>query len=101
MQHKVSMPIFAVLALSMALTACAPTAPTATVEPAKPTEAAAAPATEAPKTDAAATSPAKVDFNTVKSAEEAGGMDALIAAAKAEGELNVITLPAIGVITAK
>lgn len=93
MQHKVSMPIFAVLALSMALTACAPTAPTATVEPAKPTEAAAAPATEAPKTDAAATSPAKVDFNTVKSAEEAGGMDALIAAAKAEGELNVITLP--------
>lgn len=33
------------------------------------------------------------DWNTVKSASEAGGMDALIAAAKAEGELNVITLP--------
>jgi hypothetical protein len=28
-----------------------------------------------------------------KSAAELGGMDALIAAAKAEGELNVITLP--------
>ena len=34
-----------------------------------------------------------VDWNTVKSAEEGGGMEALIAAAKAEGELNVITLP--------
>ncbi len=34
-----------------------------------------------------------VDWNTVKSAEEGGGLDALIAAAKAEGELNVITLP--------
>jgi len=33
------------------------------------------------------------DWSTVKSAEEGGGMDALIAAAKAEGELNVITLP--------
>jgi len=33
------------------------------------------------------------DFNTVKSAVEAGGMDALVAAAQAEGELNVITLP--------
>jgi putative spermidine/putrescine transport system substrate-binding protein len=34
-----------------------------------------------------------VDWNTVKSAADEGGMDALIAAAKAEGELNVITLP--------
>ncbi|MGZ9167093.1 MAG: ABC transporter substrate-binding protein [Anaerolineales bacterium] len=33
------------------------------------------------------------DWNTVKSAQEGGGMDALVAAAKAEGELNVITLP--------
>jgi putative spermidine/putrescine transport system substrate-binding protein len=33
------------------------------------------------------------DWSTIKSAEEGGGMDALIAAAKAEGELNVITLP--------
>jgi putative spermidine/putrescine transport system substrate-binding protein len=95
MQQKFSMPIFVVLALSMALSACAPATPAATavVEPTKPAEAA-APATEAPKADAATVAaPAKVDFNTVKSAEEAGGMDALIAAAKAEGELNVITLP--------
>lgn len=34
-----------------------------------------------------------VDWSTVKSVDEGGGMDALIAAAKAEGELNVITLP--------
>jgi putative spermidine/putrescine transport system substrate-binding protein len=34
-----------------------------------------------------------VDWNTVTSAEAGGGMDALIAAAQAEGELNVITLP--------
>lgn len=44
--------------------------------------------TAAPKTDAAA-----ADWNTVKTAADGGGMDALIAAAKAEGELNVITLP--------
>ncbi len=49
-------------------------------------------ATAAPQAPAAA--PANADFNTVKSAADAGGMDALIAAAKAEGELNVITLPA-------
>lgn len=41
---------------------------------------------------AAAPTPA-VDWNTVKSAAEGGGMDALVAAAKAEGELNVIALP--------
>ena len=34
-----------------------------------------------------------VDWSTMKSAAEGGGMDALIAAAKAEGELNVIALP--------
>jgi len=42
---------------------------------------------------ATATPAANIDFNTIKSAADAGGMDALIAAAKAEGELNVITLP--------
>ncbi|MEI7848771.1 MAG: ABC transporter substrate-binding protein [Chloroflexota bacterium] len=67
--------------LAVVLTACGPAA----------TEAPAAPAaTEAP---AATAAPAAIDFNTVKSAADAGGMDALIAAAKAEGELNVITLP--------
>ncbi|MBC7876196.1 MAG: extracellular solute-binding protein [Anaerolineales bacterium] len=38
-------------------------------------------------------SPAASDWSVVKSAADGGGMDALIAAAKAEGELNVITLP--------
>lgn len=33
------------------------------------------------------------DWNTAKSAADGGGMDALIAAAKAEGTLNVIALP--------
>ena len=33
------------------------------------------------------------DWSVVKSAADGGGMDALVAAAKAEGELNVITLP--------
>jgi putative spermidine/putrescine transport system substrate-binding protein len=33
------------------------------------------------------------DFATVTSAADAGGMDALVAAAKKEGQLNVITLP--------
>ncbi|CCI52094.1 Extracellular solute-binding protein, family 1 [Nostocoides jenkinsii Ben 74] len=37
--------------------------------------------------------PAGGDAKTATSAEEAGGMDALVAAAKAEGELNVIALP--------
>jgi putative spermidine/putrescine transport system substrate-binding protein len=44
---------------------------------------------QAPATQESAT----IDWSTVKSAADAGGMDALIAAAKAEGELNVITLP--------
>jgi putative spermidine/putrescine transport system substrate-binding protein len=54
------------------------------------TSAATAPATQAAP---ASQAPAQVDWPKVKSAAEGGGMDALIAAAKAEGELNVITLP--------
>jgi len=42
---------------------------------------------------AAVPAPSNVDWGTVKSAADAGGMDALVAAAKAEGELNVIALP--------
>jgi putative spermidine/putrescine transport system substrate-binding protein len=38
--------------------------------------------------------PAAQDWSNIKSAAEGGGMDALIAAAKAEGQLNVIALPA-------
>ncbi len=37
--------------------------------------------------------PAASDWSVIKSAADGGGMDALVAAAKAEGELNVITLP--------
>src|SRR5215510_9772459 len=56
-------------------------------------------ATSAPEQPTAApeqptTAPAaNVDWNTAKSAADGGGMDTLVAAAKAEGELNVITLP--------
>lgn len=42
---------------------------------------------------APAATPTAKDWSTVKSVTDGGGMDALIAAAKAEGELNVITLP--------
>ncbi|MFZ7087457.1 ABC transporter substrate-binding protein [Curtobacterium sp. RRHDQ10] len=46
-------------------------------------------------TSNAATSSAtgSADWKTATSAESAGGMDALVKAAKAEGQLNVITLP--------
>jgi putative spermidine/putrescine transport system substrate-binding protein len=68
--HVISLLIIA----AAILTACGPMAtPTPAVEP--------------------TTAAANMDWNTVKSAADAGGMDALIAAAKAEGELNVITLP--------
>ncbi len=40
-----------------------------------------------------ASAPTAVDWSQMKSAAEGGGLDALIAAAKAEGELNVIALP--------
>jgi putative spermidine/putrescine transport system substrate-binding protein len=74
---KVTLQVVSVMALlAVVLTACGPAA------------------TAAPQaTSAPAVAPANVDFNTVKSAADAGGMDALVAAAKAEGELNVITLP--------
>lgn len=55
------------------LTACAQAAPMA------------APATTATSM--------KVDWSTIESAAAGGGMEALIAAAKAEGKLNVIALP--------
>jgi len=47
------------------------------------------------KTSTSATSggAAAVDAKTAKSAKDLGGMDALIAAAKKEGQLNVIALP--------
>ncbi len=51
-----------------------------------------APAT-ATQASVATEAPQMTDYSTVKSAADAGGMDALVAAAKKEGELNVITLP--------
>jgi len=72
---KITVQVISVItAVGMLISACSSpattAAPTATSEPA-----------------------AVVDWATVKSAADGGGMDALIAAAKAEGELNVITLP--------
>ncbi len=57
--------VLALTATSLALSACAP----------------------------AATPAPTVDWSKMTSAAEGGGLDALIAAAKAEGELNVIALP--------
>ena len=47
----------------------------------------------APAATQAAPAASNMDWSTAKSAVDNGGMDALVAAAKAEGELNVITLP--------
>jgi len=71
--------LLALIATLIVLSACSP---------------AAAPATEASSSTGGTTGgEATADWSTVKSAAHAGGMDALVAAAKAEGELNVITLP--------
>ncbi len=59
------------LTIALALAACAPAAPAAPTAP---------PA-------------ANVDWKTVRSAAEAGGLEALIAQAKKEGNLHVIALP--------
>ena len=71
--NKLVFQVVSLLVIAAAIvTACSPAAPAAT---------------------ATVPSAAATDWTTVKSAADAGGMDALIAAAKAEGELNVITLP--------
>ncbi|MCS6992482.1 MAG: extracellular solute-binding protein [Anaerolineales bacterium] len=67
MRSKMTLQVFSLLALlAVVLAACGP---------------------------AATPTPAKVDWSQVKSAAEGGGMESLIAAAQAEGELNVIALP--------
>ncbi len=68
--QKIRSFLMALLAGAVVLTACTPAA-TPTAEPAAE----------------------MVDWATVSSVEAGGGMDALVAAAKAEGALNVITLP--------
>jgi putative spermidine/putrescine transport system substrate-binding protein len=75
------------LIATMLLTACSPAQQPA---PSQPTATTAA---VQPAAEPTATTAAVVDWSTTKSAADAGGLDALIAAAKAEGELNVITLP--------
>lgn len=75
------------VAASLLLSACA--APAATAPAATATSAAQAPAATATPASAAS----KADWSMAQSAAASGGMDALVAAAKAEGELNVITLP--------
>ncbi|MDW8054006.1 MAG: extracellular solute-binding protein [Anaerolineae bacterium] len=77
---------YLLLASVLALAACAQL-PTATQAPQAGNQV----ATQAPATEP--TTQAAVDWSKVRSAEEGGGMEALIAAAKAEGELNVIALP--------
>ena len=68
MRSKHVLPFFTVLIVAtLVLGACAPAKPIA--------------------------APATVDWSKAASAADGGGMDALIAAAKAEGQLSVITLP--------
>jgi putative spermidine/putrescine transport system substrate-binding protein len=96
---KVTLPVISLLlALVVLLSACA--APQPTPEPTQPPTPQPKAATQVPTaqpkpTDTVApTAQAKAtDWSAARSAADGGGMDALIAAAKAEGELNVITLP--------
>ena len=76
------------LLIAIAVSACAP-ASASTQAPAAPT---AAPAAAQP-TSVPAAQPAMFDWSKAKSVADGGGMDALVAAAQKEGQLNVITLP--------
>jgi putative spermidine/putrescine transport system substrate-binding protein len=85
------------LIIAVFLSACSPAQQPTQAQPvtreATATTAAMDPTATTAAEPTATTAAANADWNTVKSAAEGGGMDALIAAAKAEGELNVITLP--------
>ena len=82
---KFSMHVLSALAAgAIFLAACAPAAtPAPTAAPA---------ATTAPAATAT-TAAAMADWSKAKSLDDAGGMDALVAAAQKEGQLSVITLP--------
>lgn len=89
-KHKAMQFASAIMAiLALALAACGPAATTAAPTQAPPTQ---APPTAAPATEAPTEAPV-VDWSTVTSAEEGGGMDALIAAAQQEGTVTTIALP--------
>ena len=77
MRSKLILTMSLILVMSVALSACNGATSAAT----------------APATQAAPTAAAQVDWSKLKSTAEGGGLDALIAAAQQEGELNVITLP--------
>jgi putative spermidine/putrescine transport system substrate-binding protein len=77
MRSKLILTMSLILVMSVILSACSGATSAAT----------------APATQAAPTAAAQVDWSKMKSAAEGGGLDALIAAAQKEGELNVITLP--------
>jgi len=84
--------LFVMITTSLVLAACStPAAPADVDTSVKPADTA-MPADTAKPADTAAPA-AMTDWATVKSVADGGGMDALVAAAKAEGELNVITLP--------
>jgi putative spermidine/putrescine transport system substrate-binding protein len=83
-EKRISKGISGMVLFSLFLSACASVTATPAVEPAANEPA----ATEAPEAVTVAQ-----DWSTVTSVETGGGMEALIAAAQAEGELNVITLP--------
>ncbi len=84
--------LVAIAAVAVVAAACSSSATQAPAESQAP--ATQAPATQAPATQAPAESqaPAQVDWATATSAG-AGGVDAVCAAAQAEGQLNVIALP--------
>ena len=84
--------LFVMITTSLVLAACSTPAAAADADTAAKPADTAMPADTAKPADAAAPA-AKVDWATVKSVADGGGMDALVAAAKAEGQLNVITLP--------
>ena len=86
MRSKTRFTVMSVLLLiAIAVSACAPASAS--------TQAPAAANVPAAATSAPAAQPAMVDWSKTKSAADGGGLDALVAAAKAEGELSVITLP--------
>ncbi|HLF03297.1 MAG TPA: extracellular solute-binding protein [Anaerolineales bacterium] len=92
-KHKALQIVSALVAiLALLLAACGPAA---TTEAPPPATEAPPPATEAPPPATQAPAPTEVamDWSHATSAEEGGGMDALIAAAQEEGTVTTIALP--------
>lgn len=84
--------IAGIAALSMVMAACGSS--TSNSNSSAPADSnSSAPAEDTSSAPAEDTSSTAVDAATATSAEDFGGMDGLVAAAKAEGQLNVIALP--------